>query len=146
MPCAALGTGKDPFGKETWHFGKTPRAKAEELLERHGSEGSFLIRASESSVGDFSLSVMDQKQPKHYKVTSQGGVLHLSGCADQTFNDLGALVEYYTSASKGRTHPLDKFAIEKMDAAFATPAVTRPGLMLPGQRMQMEMEAEMRFR
>jgi len=133
---------QDPFSGESWHFGTTTRAVAEQLLMRHGGEGSFLIRASESSRGDYSLSVLDQKQPKHYKVTSRGGTLHLSGCADQTFPDLKALVDYYTSASKGRTSPLDKLVVEKMDAAFSAPVKVVQGLMLPGMRVQMEMANE----
>lgn len=43
---------------------------------------------------------MDQKSPKHYKVHSAGNRLHLSGCSDQSFANLQALVDYYKSASK----------------------------------------------
>ena len=91
-------------------------ASAAPLLAR-----SLAARPVAPPQGDYSLSVLDQKQPKHYKVTSRGGTLHLSGCADQTFPDLKALVDYYTSASKGRTSPLDKLVVEKMDAAFSAP-------------------------
>jgi hypothetical protein len=59
---------------------------------------SFLIRASESSKGDFSLTVQDMDQAKHYKIMQQGGVLVLTGCEGQTFRDLGDLVDYYTRA------------------------------------------------
>eukprot|EP00039_Didymoeca_costata_P019688 m.338555 g.338555 ORF g.338555 m.338555 type:complete len:329 (-) comp18460_c0_seq1:702-1688(-) len=134
----------DEFSEQPWHFGALPRGMAEIILQRHGSEGSFLIRASESSKGDYSLSVMDQKSPKHYKVHSAGNRLHLSGCSDQSFANLQALVDYYKSASKGRTNFLDKFAVETMDAAFSAPAIVRPGLMLPGQLIAMETEQQYR--
>jgi hypothetical protein len=56
---------------------------------------------------------------KHYKVTQtvlgSDIVLVLTGCADQTFRDLKEIVEYYSAASKGRSHPLDKFTVEQMD-------------------------------
>lgn len=40
-----------------WFFGKIPRAKAEEMLNKQRKDGAFLIRESESAPGDFSLSV-----------------------------------------------------------------------------------------
>uniref|UniRef100_A0A8C7RGB3 Growth factor receptor-bound protein 2b n=1 Tax=Oncorhynchus mykiss TaxID=8022 RepID=A0A8C7RGB3_ONCMY len=40
-----------------WFFGKIPRAKAEEMLNKQRHDGAFLIRESESAPGDFSLSV-----------------------------------------------------------------------------------------
>lgn len=40
-----------------WFFGKIPRAKAEEILNKQRKDGAFLIRESESAPGDFSLSV-----------------------------------------------------------------------------------------
>lgn len=40
----------------SWYYGRISRADAEKLLlKKH--EGAFLIRVSESSPGDFSLSV-----------------------------------------------------------------------------------------
>lgn len=40
----------------SWYYGRITRAEAEKLLhDKH--EGAFLIRVSESSPGDFSLSV-----------------------------------------------------------------------------------------
>jgi len=115
---------------------------SEKILDRHGSDGSFLIRASESTPGDFSLSVRDQGVARHYKITTVGGNLKLTGCLDQNFSSLGELVEYYIKTSKGRSHPLGKHDVEKMELAFSSPAVIRPGAMLPGQLIAMEMEAE----
>lgn len=133
----------DPFAHERWHFGRSTRVTAEKVLARHGSNGSFLLRASESSRGDFSLSVQDDGMTKHYKVTMQSeGVLTLTGHADRSFADLGELVQYYCTASKGRSHPLDKKIVEAMDKAFCSPAVVVPGAMLPGQLIAMETERQ----
>ncbi|GIY22283.1 growth factor receptor-bound protein 2 [Caerostris extrusa] len=46
--------------KHDWYYGRITRADAEKLLlNKH--EGAFLIRVSESSPGDFSLSVKPEK-------------------------------------------------------------------------------------
>eukprot|EP00037_Helgoeca_nana_P001846 m.29885 g.29885 ORF g.29885 m.29885 type:complete len:305 (+) comp12168_c0_seq1:323-1237(+) len=124
----------------SWHFGRTTRLQSEKLLERHGSEGSFLLRASESTPGDFTLSVLDQGAPRHYKITASSRGLLLTGCEDEAFGDLQILVDYYVKASKGRSNPLDKGAVEKLESAFDAPVVRIEGLILPGMRIQMEEE------
>ena len=43
------------FGR--WYHGRITRSKAEEILARQPHDGAFLIRESESTPGDFSLSV-----------------------------------------------------------------------------------------
>jgi len=130
----------DPHSAKSWHFGRTTRSQSEKLLERHGSEGSFLLRASESTPGDYTLSVLDQGAPRHYKITSSPRGLLLTGCEDEAFTNLQALVDYYIKASKGRSIPLDKTAVEKLEEAFDGPAVVREGMILPGMRIQMEEE------
>lgn len=40
----------------SWYKGKMKRQEAEQLLMKQPHDGAFLIRASESSPGDFSLS------------------------------------------------------------------------------------------
>ena len=40
-----------------WYYKNTTRLKAEEILQKQPKNGAFLIRDSESTVGDFSLSV-----------------------------------------------------------------------------------------
>lgn len=45
----------------SWYYGRITRADAEKLLSNK-HEGAFLIRISESSPGDFSLSVKYVKQ------------------------------------------------------------------------------------
>ena len=41
----------------SWYRGRITRAKAEEILSQQPHDGAFLIRESESTPGDFSLSV-----------------------------------------------------------------------------------------
>lgn len=40
-----------------WYYKKISRAKAEDILKQEKYDGAFLVRDSESSPGDFSLSV-----------------------------------------------------------------------------------------
>ena len=50
-----------------WYYGRITRADAEKLLaNKH--EGAFVVRVSESSPGDFSLSVKCQDGVQHFKV------------------------------------------------------------------------------
>jgi len=142
-PFVAFPPDGSPFSDASWHFGRAPRKVCENLLKRHGSEGSFILGTSESNPGNYSLSVMDSDAPRHYKVTPQpGGGYILTGCAETIFDDLGKLVEYYITASKGRSHPLDKNAIAKLEIAFSGPSKVVQGAVLPGMMMAMQMEAE----
>ncbi|ALC41633.1 drk [Drosophila busckii] len=50
-----------------WYYGRITRADAEKLLSNK-HEGAFLIRISESSPGDFSLSVKCPDGVQHFKV------------------------------------------------------------------------------
>ena len=50
-----------------WYYGRITRADAEKLLVRQG-EGAFVVRVSESSPGDFSLSVKCLDGVQHFKV------------------------------------------------------------------------------
>ena len=51
----------------SWYYGRITRADAEKLLlNKH--EGAFVVRVSESSPGDFSLSVKCGDGVQHFKV------------------------------------------------------------------------------
>ena len=51
----------------SWYYGRITRADAEKLLaNKH--EGAFVVRVSESSPGDFSLSVKCLDGVQHFKV------------------------------------------------------------------------------
>jgi growth factor receptor-binding protein 2 len=59
-----------------WYYGRITRADAEKLLaNKH--EGAFVVRVSESSPGDFSLSVKCQDGVQHFKVLRDAqGISH----------------------------------------------------------------------
>lgn len=83
-----------------WYFGKITRADAERVL-RNKPEGGFLIRVSESSPSDFSLSVKCSDGVQHFKVLrdSQGKFFLWV----VKFNSLNELVDYHRTASVSRS-------------------------------------------
>ncbi|XP_045583428.1 growth factor receptor-bound protein 2 isoform X1 [Procambarus clarkii] len=100
-----------------WYYGRITRADAEKLLlNKH--EGAFLIRVSESSPGDFSLSVngsLEDKDKPHSSPRCGDGVQHFKVLRDAQgkfflwvvkFNSLNELVEYHRSASVSRSHDI----------------------------------------
>ncbi|GFS63011.1 protein enhancer of sevenless 2B [Nephila pilipes] len=89
--------------KHDWYYGRITRADAEKLLlNKH--EGAFLIRVSESSPGDFSLSVKCGDAVQHFKVLrdTQGKFFLWV----VKFNSLNELVEYHRSASVSRSQDI----------------------------------------
>ncbi|KYM92374.1 Protein E(sev)2B [Atta colombica] len=83
-----------------WYYGRITRADAERLLmNKH--EGAFLIRISESSPGDFSLSVKCSDGVQHFKVLRDAQGKFFLWVVK--FNSLNELVEYHRTASVSRS-------------------------------------------
>lgn len=84
----------------SWYYGRITRADAEKLLlNKH--DGAFLIRISESSPGDFSLSVKCSDCVQHFKVLRDAmGKFFLWVVK---FTSLNELVEYHRTASVSRS-------------------------------------------
>ncbi|CAN0210315.1 unnamed protein product [Lampetra planeri] len=84
-----------------WFHGRISRAKAEELLASQRNDGAFLVRESESSPGDFSLSVKFGNDVQHFKVLRDGAGKYFLWVVK--FNSLNELVDYHRSTSISRT-------------------------------------------
>uniref|UniRef100_A0A8C7NXJ3 Cytoplasmic protein n=1 Tax=Oncorhynchus mykiss TaxID=8022 RepID=A0A8C7NXJ3_ONCMY len=56
------------FAGRDWYYGGVTRHQAELVLNERGQEGDFLIRDSESSPSDFSVSLKAPGKNKHFKV------------------------------------------------------------------------------
>ncbi|KAL5288648.1 sem-5 family protein [Megaselia abdita] len=83
-----------------WYYGKITRADAEKvLLNKH--EGAFLIRISESSPGDFSLSVKCPDMVQHFKVLRDAQGKFFLWVVK--FNSLNELVDYHRTSSVSRS-------------------------------------------
>ncbi|XP_070579951.1 growth factor receptor-bound protein 2-like [Ptychodera flava] len=87
-----------------WFRGKISRAKAEELLRQQSHDGAFLIRESESSPGDFSLSVKFREEIQHFKVLRDGAGKYFLWVVK--FNSLNELVDYHRTSSVSRTQTI----------------------------------------
>lgn len=77
-----------------WFHPNLSNEQAEQLLLRHGQDGSFLVRPSKSCAGQFSLSVRRRNKVTHIKIRHTNDYLYdLHG--GQQFNTLAGLIQYY---------------------------------------------------
>ncbi|KAK6310990.1 SH2 domain-containing protein 1A [Coregonus clupeaformis] len=98
------------------YYGNIGKGKTERLLERHGREGSFLLRDSESLQGVYCLCVRRTPYVHTYRIhhSSEGWTLQLSpGEMLQCFGTLEKLIESCRAGVAADslpplTHPLDK--------------------------------------
>ncbi|XDV36082.1 hypothetical protein PO909_005931, partial [Leuciscus waleckii] len=86
-------TGK--FGGMDWYYGNVTRHQAECALNERGVEGDFLVRDSESSPSDFSVSLKAVGKNKHFKVQLSNGVYCIG---QRRFNSMDELLEHYKKA------------------------------------------------
>ncbi|VDN05552.1 unnamed protein product [Thelazia callipaeda] len=87
------------------YLGKISRADAESLLLRSGNcDGAFLVRQSESSPGDFSISVRFQDSVQHFKVLRDNNGKYYLWVVK--FNSINELIAYHRSASVSRSHTI----------------------------------------
>ncbi|XP_041455127.1 growth factor receptor-bound protein 2-like isoform X1 [Lytechinus variegatus] len=91
---------KDHF----WYVGKLKRNMAEEYLAIMPNDGAFLIRESESTPGDFSLSVKHKNNVQHFKVLRDGSGKYFLWVVK--FNSLNQLVDYHRTSSVSRTQTI----------------------------------------
>uniref|UniRef100_A0A667II97 GRB2 related adaptor protein n=1 Tax=Lynx canadensis TaxID=61383 RepID=A0A667II97_LYNCA len=80
-----------------WYSGRISRQLAEEILMKRNHLGAFLIRESESSPGEFSVSVNYGDQVQHFKVLREAsGKYYLW---EEKFNSLNELVDFYRTTT-----------------------------------------------
>lgn len=96
-----------------WFYGKISRLDSEKLLlaERPDGrpfqpDGAFLVRYSESSPGDLSISVKCQKTVQHYKILRSGCKYYLWVVK---FDSVNELIDYHRKSSISRTSHLPLF-------------------------------------
>ena len=86
------------------------RAEAENLLlEKNGSEykqpeAAFLVRPSDSTPGDFQISVKLEGKVQHFKILRDGAGKYFLWVVK--FNSLNQLVDYHRTASVSRTQTI----------------------------------------
>ncbi|KAL4704659.1 hypothetical protein ACJJTC_013443 [Scirpophaga incertulas] len=90
---AAAGAG-GPAGR-AWYYGAISRTHCDALLNQHGHDGDFLIRDSETNVGDFSVSLKAPGRNKHFRVHVEGALYCIG---QRKFPALEQLVAHYQRA------------------------------------------------
>ncbi|XP_037082121.1 tyrosine-protein kinase ABL1-like [Pollicipes pollicipes] len=85
--------------KHSWYHGAISRSGAEYLLSS-GINGSFLVRDSESSPGQLSISLRFDGRVYHYRITEDGhGKLYVT--SESRFNTLAELAHHHSSHADG---------------------------------------------
>ena len=85
----------------SWYFGAIKRIDAEkQLMQPFNNCGSFLVRNSKTSPGDFSLSIRDTEKVRHYMIRrlDVGGFFITRRV---TFETIPELVQYYQKQADG---------------------------------------------
>lgn len=113
--------------KHSWYHGKLSRNEAEYLL-KSGINGSFLLRESESMMGQHSISLRYEGRVYHYRITSDSGVYFVT--QEAQFRSLPELVHHHSTYPDGLTTTL-RFPAPKRDAptVFGIPEADRWEIM-----------------
>jgi growth factor receptor-binding protein 2 len=101
--------------EHSWYMGKISRTDAEALLLKNGNQnGAFLVRKSESSPGEFSISVKYENTVQHFKVLrdTKRGAYHLW---TRKFNSLNELINFHRANTVSKQHQI---LLRSMDSAF----------------------------
>ncbi|GMT31166.1 hypothetical protein PFISCL1PPCAC_22463, partial [Pristionchus fissidentatus] len=101
--------------KHSWFHGAITRAEAEYLLGS-GINGSFLVRESETSAGQHSISVRHDGRVYHYRINVDGSD-RLYITAESKFKNLGELVHHHSLHADGLICNLQYPAAKKQRAA-----------------------------
>ncbi|KAK7079270.1 Tyrosine-protein kinase Src42A [Halocaridina rubra] len=93
---------------EPWYFGDIGRPECERrLMSSDNSQGAFLVRDSETRKNEFSLSVRDGDQIRHYRIRPRDhGGFFIS--RRDPFSSLHELVDFYSTDSGGLCTKLGK--------------------------------------
>ena len=84
----------------SWYFGAITRKHAENLLmQSFNDSGSFLVRNSESTPGDYSLSIKFNNMVMHYKIMHDCKGYHVFDLP--VFENVYELVEHYSKQPDG---------------------------------------------
>lgn len=80
---------------QPWFKGQISRADCDAMLSEKGVDGDFLIRESETNVGDFSVSLKAPGRNKHFRVHVEGNLYCIG---QRKFASLQQLVDHYQRA------------------------------------------------
>lgn len=87
--------------RANWYLGRIARSAAEQMLQGSEHEGAFLVRLSESSPNDFSLSVKCGNSVQHFRILKDNDKKYFLWST--RFNSLNELVDHYRKETVSRT-------------------------------------------
>ncbi|NXH65628.1 GRAP protein, partial [Hydrobates tethys] len=87
----------EPGAPRRWYAGRISRHLAEERLLERKHLGAFLIRDSESTPGEFSISVNYGQHVQHFKVLRERNGKYFLW--EEKFNSLNELVDFYRTTT-----------------------------------------------
>ncbi|NWH28465.1 GRAP protein, partial [Grus americana] len=87
----------EPGAPRRWYAGRISRHLAEERLLKRKYLGAFLIRDSESTPGEFSISVNYGQHVQHFKVLRERNGKYFLW--EEKFNSLNELVDFYRTTT-----------------------------------------------
>ncbi|CAL4060309.1 unnamed protein product [Meganyctiphanes norvegica] len=107
-----------------WYFNNCKRREAESaLVLSQNTEGSFLIRESETRESEYSLSIRFDDSVKHFRIhKNNDGAIYISSY--QTFSSFDSLVAYYKDASIGQHYLLCEPCAKNLIYAPTVPSLT----------------------
>lgn len=91
---AGNGDGSHSMSNKPWYFGPVRRAEAENMLYQ-ARNSEFIVRDSESTVGDLSVSMKAPDKIKHFKVSLRSGKYCIG---QRKFDSVEDLIEHYRKA------------------------------------------------
>ncbi|XP_071526267.1 SH2/SH3 adapter protein dreadlocks-like [Panulirus ornatus] len=91
-PVSGVPPDKAHFASRDWYYGPITRAQCDDILNQRGHDGDFLIRDSETNVGDFSVSLKAAGRNKHFRVHVENGLYCIG---QRKFQTLDQLVDHY---------------------------------------------------
>ncbi|XP_067875901.1 GRB2-related adaptor protein 2-like isoform X2 [Heterodontus francisci] len=117
----------------SWFYGGIARSEAESILLEQ-DVGFFLIRASQSSKNEFSISVRHEEDVQHFKVLRDGKGHYFLW--SEKFESLNKLVEYYKVSSISKTTQIYlRDSKKEAKGGFSHPDPRLPDPRMMGSRM-----------
>lgn len=86
----------------SWYMGRISRAVAEQMLIGNKNDGAFLVRLSESSPADFSLSVKCGTSVQHFRILKTNDNENKYFLWSDRFDSLNKLVDHYRHETVSR--------------------------------------------
>lgn len=115
-PPTSINTRMDMKSPKLWYHGKLSRTQTEKLLLGRPS-GSFLVRDSTSSAGDYVLSVCEHGRISHYIVANKGNGYKIG---EKQFSDLPSVIDFYKKQILDTTTLTIPVDVENPDASIVS--------------------------